>query len=99
MNERKSLWGLNSEARDILFRTLLEIDHQSPDYSDVRVGDIITAQRIANAEWAWEPFKWNTHETIELLDCFCEFGVLIKAEGVGQYKITEYGLETIKDCL
>ena len=38
MNERKSLWGLNSEARDILFR-------------------------------------------------------------VGQYKITEYGLETLKDCL
>ena len=56
MSERKSLWGLNSEERDILFRTLLELDHQNPDYSDVRVGDVIMAQRIANAEWAYEPF-------------------------------------------
>ena len=99
MNERRSLWELNSEERTLLFRSLLEIDHQNPDYSDVRVGDIVTAQRIANADWMWEPFKGSTDDTIELLDLFCEFGVLIKVEGVGQYKITEYGLECIKDCL
>lgn len=99
MNERRSLWELNSEERTLLFRSLLEIDHQNPDYSDVRVGDIVTAQRIANAEWIYEPFKGSIHDTIEMLDLFCEFGVLIKAEGVGQYIITEYGLECIKDCL
>ena len=99
MNERRSLWELNSEETTLLFRSLLEIGHQNPDYSDVRVGDIVTAQRIANAEWAYEPFKGSTHESIEILDLFCEFGVLIKAEGEGQYKITEYGLETLRDCL
>ena len=55
MSERRSLWELNSEERTLLFRSLLEIDHHDPDYSDVRVGDIVTAQRIANADWMWEP--------------------------------------------
>jgi hypothetical protein len=69
------------------------------DYSDVRVDDIITAQRIANEDWVWEPYKGSTHETIEILDVFYEFGILIKAESVGQYKITEYGLEELRDLV
>lgn len=94
----KDLAEFNSEERVLICSILQEFEYQKPDYSDVCVGDVITAQRKANLEWI-KTYEFNANDTIGLLDGLSEWGFLKKAEGIGQYIITEHGLKTLKDSL
>jgi len=90
---------LNEEERDLILLILKEINHQNSDYSDVQVGDVITAQGIAQKNWMPVDCYRVPHNTSILLDAYCEYGYLEKGKLPLQYKITERGLSLLRSSV
>ena len=89
---------LNKEERLLILNILKQINHQYSDYSDVCVGDLIFAQAITKKPWLPKDCYCVPHNTIALMDDYCEYDFFRKVEG-GKYKITRFGLEYLKTNL
>lgn len=87
---------LNRDERFLVLRILKEINHQYPDYSDIKVGDVIMPQSLTSKKWMPDNCQGVNHEVIKLLDKVCEYGFLERDKKMLCYHITRFGIEYLK---